>query len=358
MGRTLPFVTRTAVIACACAMLFLCVLSAHAQTANPAQNDDRYGFTPVPGMVNSAPANMQQPPVAAPIMQVQSAPLGPPGNMPAYAQGYGAPNQGYAPASPMQGPPQYMQNNAAVMQAPMSMQTQGFIPAPAQPYGYVATRPTPAMPQTQGGGYYTAANSRYGTQMAADPNAYYASSANGQNVNSGYLLGPGDKVRVSVYGEEDLSGEYQIDSSGMVRLPLIGTLRAAGFTSPGLENAIAGSLAQGYLKSPKVNVEVSAYRPFYIIGAVTRPGEYPYVANMSALNAVAFGGGFTDQAKQSTVYVRHEGSATEQAMPANQLTKIYPGDVVKVKTTLFWDAMEVFSPLAGPAALVAAAARP
>jgi protein involved in polysaccharide export with SLBB domain len=356
MGRTLPFVTRAAVIACACAMLFLCVLSAHAQT----QNDDRYGFTPVPGVANTAPTNMQQPPVAAPIMPVQSAPLGPPGNMPAYAQGYGAPNQGYAPASPMQGPPQYLpqyvQNNAAVMQAPMPMQSQGFMPAPAQPYGYVATRPAPVVPQNQGG-YYTAANSRYGTQMAADPNAYYASSTNGQNVNSGYLLGPGDKIRVSVYGEEDLSGEYQIDSSGMVRLPLIGTLRAAGFTSPGLENAIAGSLAQGYLKSPKVNVEVSAYRPFYIIGAVTRPGEYPYVANMSALNAVAFGGGFTDQARQSTVFIRHEGSTNELEMPASQVTMVYPGDVIRVKNTVFWDAMSVFSPLAGPAVLATAAFR-
>ena len=171
-------------------------------------------------------------------------------------------------------------------------------------------------------------------------------------------LKPGDKVRVSVFGEEDLSGEYQIDSSGMVRLPLIGTIRAAGFTSPSLENAIAGALAQGYLKSPKVNVEVSAYRPFYIIGAVNRPGEYPYAANMSALNAVAFGGGFTDSARTSTVFVRHEGSTAEVEVPANQVTMIYPGDVVRVKTTIFWDAMAVFSPLAGPAALVAAAAHP
>ncbi len=70
---------------------------------------------------------------------------------------------------------------------------------------------------------------------------------------------------------------------------------------------------------------VTAYRPFYIIGAVNRPGEYPYVANMTALNAVAFGGGFTDQARQSTVFVRHEGSTHEDEVPANQITRIYPG---------------------------------
>jgi protein involved in polysaccharide export with SLBB domain len=79
---------------------------------------------------------------------------------------------------------------------------------------------------------------------------------------------------------------------------------------------------------------------------------------MSALNAVAFGGGFTDSARTSTVFVRHEGSTAEVEVPANQVTMIHPGDVVRVKTTIFWDAMAVFSPLAGPAALVAAAAHP
>jgi len=140
-----------------------------------------------------------------------------------------------------------------------------------------------------------------------------------------------------------------------LRLPLIGTLRAAGFTAPALENAIAGALAQGYLKNPRVNVEITAYRPFYVMGAVNRPGNYPYVNNMSALDAVALGGGFTDQARQSVVYVRHEGSTVEEELPANQLTRIWPGDVVRVKDTLFWDAMAIFTPLAGPAALAAAA---
>ena len=119
--------------------------------------------------------------------------------------------------------------------------------------------------------------------------------------NAGYLLGPGDKLHITVYGEDDLSGAYQIDGIGMVRLPLVGTLRAAGFTAPALENAIAGALAQGYLKSPRVNVEITEYRPFYIIGAVNKPGTYPYVNNMSALDAVALGGGFLDTAKQSAV---------------------------------------------------------
>jgi polysaccharide export outer membrane protein len=180
-------------------------------------------------------------------------------------------------------------------------------------------------------------------------------SNGGENINSGYVLGSGDKVHVSVYGEDDLSGEYQIDGSGMVRLPLIGTIRAGGSTAPALGVSIAGALAQGYLKSPKVNVEITAYRPFYIIGAVNRPGNYPYVANMTALDAVALGGGFTDKARESTVYVHHEGSTHEDELPASQVTRIFPGDVVRVKSTVFWDAMDAFAPIAAPAAIAAAA---
>ena len=322
-------------------MLFLCVVSAHAQT----QNDDRYGFVPVPAPSMPASGGLQQPPSPVPTMPVQQQPLNPP----AYPQ----PQQNYAPPSFAQNftPPQATvppPGYAPPGYAPP--QNQGFAPVPQTPYGYA----TPlGAPPVLSSGYYAPAASRYGTQIAADPNAYYLASNSGQNFNTGYMLGPGDKIHVSVFGEDDLSGDYQIDSSGMVRLPLIGTMRAAGFTAPSLENAIAGALAQGYLKSPRVNVEISAYRPFYIIGSVNKPGEYPYVANMSALNAVALGGGFTDQARQSSVYVRHEGSTTETEMPASQLTMIYPGDVVRVKNTVFWDAMAVVAPLAAPAVVAA-----
>jgi Polysaccharide biosynthesis/export protein/SLBB domain len=342
MGRTLPIITRAVVIACACAMLFLFIVSAHAQSTN----NDGYGLMPVPGM----PAT-QQPPVAAPTTQVQQQPL-----YPATAQQ----QQNYAPPAPNFSqnftPPQAMVPASGY--TPQPTMNQGFAQVPQSPYGYVAplgAPPLQAPMQTapQRYGYSTAADSRYGTQVAADPNAYYAGAAYGSGM-AGYVLGPGDKVRVSVFGEEDLGGEYRIDSSGMVRLPLIGTVRAAGYTTPALETAIAGALAQGYLKNPRVNVEVSVYRPFYVIGAVNHPGEYPYVANMTALNAVAFGGGFTDSARTSTVFIRHEGSTTEVEVPATQATMIRPGDVVRVKNTIFWDAMQVFNPLAGPAVLAAA----
>jgi polysaccharide export outer membrane protein len=141
----------------------------------------------------------------------------------------------------------------------------------------------------------------------------------------------------------------------MVRLPLIGTLRATGYTAPVLEQGITTALADGYLKNPRVNVEIATYRPFYIIGAVNRPGQYAYVDNMDALNAVALAGGFTDQAIQSTLYIRHEGSTVEEPVETRERTHVVPGDVIRVKTSIFWDAMNLFSPVAGPAAIAAAA---
>lgn len=171
-----------------------------------------------------------------------------------------------------------------------------------------------------------------------------------------YVLGPADKLKLTVFGESDLSGEFTIDGAGFIRLPLIGELRAAGFTSQQLEGAVANALSQGYLKAPRVAVEVSNYRPFYIIGAVNRPGRYPYVDQMSALNAVALAGGFNNQAVESVVFIRREGSNKEEEVPVDRTTPIYPGDVIKVHTTIFSDLTSWLSPFSGAAASAATAA--
>ena len=109
--------------------------------------------------------------------------------------------------------------------------------------------------------------------------------------SSVYRLGTGDKVRVTVFGEDDLSGEFQVDGSGFIAMPLIGQVQAAGLSTNELGSAIATGLREGYLNQPRVSVAVSAYRPFYIIGQVNKPGEYAYVNDMTALNAVAMAGG-------------------------------------------------------------------
>jgi protein involved in polysaccharide export with SLBB domain len=174
------------------------------------------------------------------------------------------------------------------------------------------------------------------------------SSAN--SVEESYQLGTGDKLRVIVFGEDDLGGEFQVDGNGHISLPLIGEVTAAGETAAGLEQVIADRLADGYLQSPKVSVSVSTYRPFYVIGEVNKPGEYAYVNGMSALNAVALAGGYTPKANESVIYIRRNGSSREEKVPADQMTRIWPGDVVRAPITLFWSVMSVAGPLAGTAA--------
>ncbi|MBU6445113.1 MAG: polysaccharide export protein [Alphaproteobacteria bacterium] len=162
---------------------------------------------------------------------------------------------------------------------------------------------------------------------------------------AGYRLGSGDKVHVTVYDEKDLTGDFQISGSGQIAFPLIGEVRAAGLTAPQLGDELAHKLAAGYLIAPRVAVEVATYRPFYVVGEVNKPGEYPYVNGMTALNAIALGGGYTPHAAEGVIYVRHEGQATETREEVNEGTKIEPGDVVRVSESGFWVAMSFIMPL-------------
>jgi polysaccharide export outer membrane protein len=150
-----------------------------------------------------------------------------------------------------------------------------------------------------------------------------------------YRLGTGDKLRLIVFGEDDLGGEYVVDGGGQVRLPLIGQVRATGLTVREFETEVKTKLDEGYLKDARVSAEVTNYRPFYIIGEVNKAGEYPYVNGMSVLNAVALAGGYTYRASSSYVYIRRNGSAREQNMPADQTTKIQPGDIIRVPERFF-----------------------
>lgn len=149
-----------------------------------------------------------------------------------------------------------------------------------------------------------------------------------------YELGSGDKLRVLVFGEEDLSGEFDVSGSGMVALPLIGQVRARGLTLSKFEDAVEAKLREGYLTNPRVSVEVMNYRPFYIYGEVAEPGQYPYTSGMTVLNAVAVAGGYSYRANQSEVYITR-GEGDEVAYPASQAVKVLPGDVVRVPERFF-----------------------
>lgn len=150
-----------------------------------------------------------------------------------------------------------------------------------------------------------------------------------------YHLDTGDQVKMTVYGEDDLSGTYQVDGNGNVQLPLIGQIHAAGLSIPDFQSAVEAKLSQGYLVNPRVSAEVANYRPFTILGEVNKPGEYPYENGMTVLNAVALAGGYTYRADQDTVYIRRKGSAKEDEVPADDKTSVNPGDTVRVTERIF-----------------------
>ncbi len=150
-----------------------------------------------------------------------------------------------------------------------------------------------------------------------------------------YTLDAGDKLRVVVFGQEGISNSYLVDAGGNVSLPLIGSVPARGHTTQQLAHAIAGRLKQGYVRDPHVSVEVEAYRPFFILGEVTTPGQYPYVANMTVEKAVAIAGGFSPRAYKYKVELTHtaRGQQVRSEVPLDY--PVRPGDTVMVKERWF-----------------------
>lgn len=150
-----------------------------------------------------------------------------------------------------------------------------------------------------------------------------------------YRLGTGDQVRVTVFGHEDLSGDFEVSSTGSITLPLIGAVSALELTLQALEQAITDRLKPDYLKNPQVSAEVLNYRPFYIIGEVKNPGSYPYVGGMRAINAIAIAGGFTYRAREDRLLITRAKGGSGKPEPAEQGTHILPGDVLEVPERFF-----------------------
>ena len=150
-----------------------------------------------------------------------------------------------------------------------------------------------------------------------------------------YTLDSGDKLRVVVFGQDGITNSYTVDAGGNVNLPLIGTVPARGFTTQQLSATIAQRLKQGYVREPHVTVEVEAYRPFFILGEVTNPGQYPYVANMTAETAVAIAGGFAPRASKDKVELTRNapGQQMRGSVPLNY--PLRPGDTIVVKERWF-----------------------
>lgn len=162
-----------------------------------------------------------------------------------------------------------------------------------------------------------------------------ASSPISDRVVGEYRLGSADRVRITVFGEPELSGEYVLGGTGTVSLPLIGEVSALGLTPREFEAVITDSYANGYLREPRVNAEVMNFRPFYILGEVRQPGEYPYTNGLTVLNAIATAGGFTYRANDSVVMIKGAEESVEYRVNLDPSTKIMPGDTIRIVERFF-----------------------
>jgi polysaccharide export outer membrane protein len=265
------------------------------------------------GLFSSSPAYAQQAYAQQPYQQ----PVAQPQTEPSSGRGLFNSRRTYAPqvyapqvyAQPQPQPPSVVQYSA-----PQYAQ---------QPYVAQSRYAAPqAAPQVvpQGGPYATA------------PYGYASAPATDQ---SAYTLDSGDKLRVVVFGQDGITNSYTVDAGGNVNLPLIGIVPARGYGTQQLSQMIAERLKQGYVREPHVSVEVEAYRPFFILGEVTNPGQYPYVANMTAETAIAIAGGFAPRASKSKVELTRNAPGQQMHGDVPLGFPLRPGDTILVKERWF-----------------------
>jgi polysaccharide export outer membrane protein len=152
-----------------------------------------------------------------------------------------------------------------------------------------------------------------------------------------YVLDTGDKLRIVVFGQDGLSNSYFVDAAGLVTMPLIGAVNARGLTTQQLARDVSAKLRNGFIREPHVAIEVETYRPFFILGEVTQPGQYPYVPNMTIETAVAIAGGFTPRAYRWEVQIDRPaaGGVVRERGSVPLLTRLQPGDTIIIKERWF-----------------------
>ncbi|MEM7005754.1 MAG: polysaccharide biosynthesis/export family protein [Pseudomonadota bacterium] len=156
------------------------------------------------------------------------------------------------------------------------------------------------------------------------------------SVDDAYTLGNGDRLRVTVFGEPELSGEYLVDGTGLVSLPLVGEIPALGTTVRSFQQEVERQLVEKeLLVSPRVSAEVINFRPYYILGEVGRPGEYPYTDALTVMNAVATAEGFTYRANRRTVFIRGVNESEERSVRLSPTLRVQPGDTIRIGERIF-----------------------
>jgi polysaccharide export outer membrane protein len=150
-----------------------------------------------------------------------------------------------------------------------------------------------------------------------------------------YRLGVGDRVAIKVFGQAELSGQYEIDGSGQISYPLLGQIPAMGHTVDELRVTITEDLNRDFVVDPRVSVEVLNYRPFFILGQVNSPGSYPYASGLNVRQAVAVAGGFTRRAKHSEAILVRESEEGPRRYRATLNALVLPGDTIEIERRLF-----------------------
>lgn len=154
-------------------------------------------------------------------------------------------------------------------------------------------------------------------------------------INAPYKLASGDRLRILVFGQEGLSNSYAVDDVGNISMPLIGLVRAQGLTTAQLQTTVEVRLKEGYLRDPRVSVEVEAFRPFFVLGEVAASGQYPFVNGMTAQNAIAIAGGFTPRGAQDSVEITRNVDGRPLTVSVPLSFPIRPGDTITVKERFF-----------------------
>lgn len=325
------------------ARLLLAVIAALAVGACARQQPTYYVMDPNTGQ--PVPVVNQQPPSMPPGAMAQMAPQGASqqsdsrglfSSSPAYAQQSYA-QQTYTQPSYQQPPPDsgerglFNSRSRAPTYAPQPYVQQQ--PAVQQPYvaQYNAPPPRYAPPQRY------APQPQYAPQPAPQfqqQGGPYA-SAPASGGQPAYTLDSGDKLRVVVFGQDGITNSYTVDAGGNISMPLVGTVPARGFSTQQLSKMIAERLKQGYVREPHVTVDVEAYRPFFILGEVTNPGQYPYVANMTAETAIAIAGGFAPRAQKGKVEISRNTPGQQFKGDVPLGFPLRPGDTIVVKERWF-----------------------
>ena len=239
-------------------------------------------------------------------------------------QTYAQPDYAPPQAAPGGGRGLFTARQSAPVYAPQTYVQPTYAPQTyaQQRYAQQFAQPQYAAPQVvpQGGPYVAA------------PYGYAAAPANGAPA---YTLDSGDKLRVVVFGQDGITNSYTVDAGGNISLPLVGSVPARGYCTQQLSQMITERLKQGYVREPHVSVEVEAYRPFFILGEVTNPGQYPYVANMTAETAVAIAGGFAPRATKGKVELTRNAPGQQMHGDVPLSFPLRPGDTVVVKERWF-----------------------